>query len=250
MTAPEAVGSPAYRYVLLNKPRGVLTAKRRDPSNLSLPTVIEHLADAGFPEPALVSPVGRLDAESEGLLLLTDDGKRTTLMIHPAHGCRKVYLAVVRGRGRPTARRRCSAEWCARLIEEGAWLKPGSPTPLHVHPTEVAMLSHEEADALLGGALQSCLGELARPPAPGASAADAADAAELDFVRVVLCEGKRHEVRQMLRAGGFSTLRLVRVAHGPLHDAELLARSGAWRHLRAEEVASLPVPGGSTTDER
>ena len=97
------------RIVALNKPRGVLTARRRDPTSPELPTVIELLLSSGLADAERFSHVGRLDVASEGLLLLTTDGQLTARMIDPAHGCRKTYLAVARGRGRPGSRARIHA---------------------------------------------------------------------------------------------------------------------------------------------
>jgi 23S rRNA pseudouridine2605 synthase len=78
------------RYVLLNKPRGYVTT-RSDPQRR--PTVIDLLR--GIRE--YVYPVGRLDFESEGLLLLTNDGDLAARLTHPRHGVARVYEAHVAG---------------------------------------------------------------------------------------------------------------------------------------------------------
>lgn len=248
---------PQLRYVLLNKPRGVLTAKKRDPSCPELPTVTEHLASTGLPEPEGVFPVGRLDVESEGLLLMTDDGKLCLRMIKPVHCVEKTYLAVARGYGRPSARQRWTAAMCESFVAEGVLLRPDARWPYSAKPVEMARLSYSDADAALGGggAMRRCLGELLVGVHEGhdcdeAAAAAAAEAAELDFVRVVLTEGKKHEVRLLLRAGGSATLRLIRIQQGPLCDAELLSRPGAWRTLRAEEVEHLRLEVGCEPSEQ
>jgi pseudouridine synthase len=78
------------RYVLLNKPAGYVTT-RSDPQGR--PTVVDLLPrDIGY-----LYPVGRLDVESEGLLLLTNDGDLAARLTHPRHEVEKVYHAVVRG---------------------------------------------------------------------------------------------------------------------------------------------------------
>ena len=241
MPAETSVNEDGVRcYVLLNKPRGVLTAKRRDPSNMTLPTVTELLASSGFRCPERVSPVGRLDVESEGLLLLTDDGRLTGRMIHPAYGCRKKYLAVTRGYGRPSARSRFTAEMCACCVKDGVLLRPASVAPYRAQPLEMELIPYAAAEAAMGGskAVRHCLGELL----VGVTPADdtlAAEEAELDFVTVVLTEGKKHEVRLLLRSYGFATMRLVRIAHGPLCDPELLVQPGAWRELCGSEREEL-----------
>ena len=81
---------PRRRYVLLNKPRGVVTT-RSDPQGRRtvldlLPRVREY-----------VYPVGRLDYDSEGLLLLTNDGALAERLTHPRHALERVYEALVRG---------------------------------------------------------------------------------------------------------------------------------------------------------
>ena len=79
-----------HRYLLLNKPRGYVTT-RSDPERR--PTVLDLLR--GVPE--YVYPVGRLDFESEGLLLLTNDGDLAARLTHPRHGVARVYEARVLG---------------------------------------------------------------------------------------------------------------------------------------------------------
>lgn len=78
------------RYILLNKPRGYVTT-RSDPERR--PTVIDLLG--GVRE--YLYPVGRLDFESEGLLLLTNDGDLAARLTHPRHGVPRVYEARVLG---------------------------------------------------------------------------------------------------------------------------------------------------------
>src|SRR6516225_558480 len=79
-----------HRYLLLNKPRGYVTT-RSDPQRR--PTVVDLLA--GVRE--YVYPVGRLDFDSEGLLLLTNDGDLAARLTHPRHGVARVYEARVLG---------------------------------------------------------------------------------------------------------------------------------------------------------
>jgi pseudouridine synthase len=78
------------RYILLHKPRGYVTT-RRDPQGRR--TVMDLLH--GVRE--YVYPVGRLDYESEGLLLLTSDGDLAAHLTHPRHGVERVYEAIVSG---------------------------------------------------------------------------------------------------------------------------------------------------------
>lgn len=77
-------------YLMLNKPRGYVTTLSDEEGR---PTVAELVADCG----ARVWPVGRLDLDSEGLLLLTNDGALTHRLIHPSHEVEKQYLVLVTG---------------------------------------------------------------------------------------------------------------------------------------------------------
>ena len=251
----DPTGEP-LRYVLLNKPRGFLTAKRRDPMQVELPTVIDLLSSNGLRDAMGVSPVGRLDVQSEGLLLLTNDGKLAHRLIHPDWLCHKTYLAITRGHERGTSwdgtrvkfnRPRCSQDICSRLVNEGILLRADSARPYMAKPVAMELLAYSQAEAALGGgsALRLCLNDLIGALPTGKGDADAGTAAKaaaeeagLDFVTVVLTEGKNHEVRLLLRAVGLSTMRLIRIAHGPLVDAALQP-PGAWRELQSEELTQL-----------
>jgi len=79
-----------YTYILLNKPKGFLTSLY-DPYNR--PTILELLKDIK----ERIYPVGRLDFNSEGLLLLTDDGELTYALTHPSREIEKTYIVKVKG---------------------------------------------------------------------------------------------------------------------------------------------------------
>ena len=76
-------------YIMLNKPRGYVTTVSDE---LGRKTVMDLLPDFG----CRIYPVGRLDKDSEGLLLLTNDGSFTNCMTHPSHDYAKVYRVTVR----------------------------------------------------------------------------------------------------------------------------------------------------------
>ena len=86
---------PSLRYYALHKPAGVVTTMRDPQGRLD----IGHYLPAEGPR---VFPVGRLDRDSEGLLLLTNDGALANRLMHPSHGVEKEYLAEVEGD--PTAK--------------------------------------------------------------------------------------------------------------------------------------------------
>lgn len=81
---------PALVYLMLNKPRGYVTTLADEQGR---PTVAELVANCGV----RVHPVGRLDLDSEGLLLLTNDGDFTQHLLHPSHEVAKTYHVTVRG---------------------------------------------------------------------------------------------------------------------------------------------------------
>lgn len=85
---------PTLVTLAFNKPAGVVSTMSDDRGR---PSLAQYVAD----RPERLFHVGRLDAETEGLLLLTNDGELANRLAHPSHGVRKTYLATVRGRVRP-----------------------------------------------------------------------------------------------------------------------------------------------------
>jgi len=110
-----------HRYVALHKPAGYLTT-RADPRGR--PTVFALLPDLGV----RLHPVGRLDADAEGLLLLTNDGALTYRLTHPRYGVQRVYEVQVEGR--------LTGE-VLRALRAGVLLEDGPAIP-----TEVRLLGH------------------------------------------------------------------------------------------------------------
>lgn len=120
---------PDLVYYLLNKPAGVVTTAS-DPQGR--PTVVDLV-----PAEPRVFPVGRLDLETEGLLLLTNDGEITNRITHPSRGVEKEYLAVVEGSPSRAALRR---------LREGVELDDGLTAPAQavlVSPGLVRLTIHE-----------------------------------------------------------------------------------------------------------
>ena len=122
-------------YYLLNKPSGVVTTAS-DPQGR--PTVVDMV-----PGEPRVFPVGRLDADSEGLLLLTNDGGLTHRLTHPSFGVPKEYLAHVEGRPSRGALRR---------LRDGVELDDGAAQAVAVslpEPSVIRIVVHEGRNRLV-----------------------------------------------------------------------------------------------------
>lgn len=109
-------------YLLLNKPVGYVSS-RRDPQGRAVVT------DLVREVPARLYPVGRLDLNTEGLLLLTNDGELANLLAHPRHRIDKTYLVRVRGALGAAARRQ---------LEDGVRLEDGMTAPARVAKVRAA----------------------------------------------------------------------------------------------------------------
>jgi 23S rRNA pseudouridine2605 synthase len=125
----QPVSAQELTYVLLHKPPGTVTTAR-DPQGR--PTVVE-LVDV----PERVVPVGRLDADTTGALLLTNDGLLAHRLAHPRYGVEKVYEVQVEGR--PSAK-------TLRALEQGVELEDGRTAPARARrldPSTIELTLHE-----------------------------------------------------------------------------------------------------------
>jgi 23S rRNA pseudouridine2457 synthase len=182
------------RYILFNKPYGVLS----------------QFTDEGTGHPTLkqyidvpnVYAAGRLDRDSEGLLLLTDDGPLVKRLTDPKHQIEKIYWVMVEGD--PTA------EKLAQL-ENGIHLRDYLTLPAK------ARLIPEPS-----------LPPRTKPVTPHGPTA---------WIEIKLSEGKKRQIRHMTAAVGLPTLRLIRVAIGRVRLGDL--KPGQWRDLTQDELNSL-----------
>ena len=181
------------RYLLLNKPRGYVTT-RHDPQKR--PTVLDLVPRVR----QYVYPVGRLDYDSEGLLLLTNDGDLAAHLTHPRHTVERVYEVLISGVPSANKLRRLSA---------GISIDDHRTVPAHV--------------VLLGGQRRSVNGSDKHR--------------DQSRVQITLCEGRNRQVRRMFEAIGHEVIRLRRIRLGPLRIRGL--KLGEHRELTAVEVASL-----------
>ena len=194
MPSPRPPG-PA-RYLKLFKPFDVLS-QFTDGSGRS---TLKDLVDVPG-----VYPVGRLDRDSEGLILLTDDGPMAHRLADPRFEHPKTYYAQVE---------RVPDEDALAALRRGLLLGDG-PT----RPAGARLLAGEP--------------ELPERPTPIRFRKNVPTA----WVELILREGRNRQVRRMTAAVGHPTLRLVRVAIGPITLGGL--RPGEWRDLDATEIRSL-----------
>lgn len=198
-------------YLAVHKPAGVTstTADRHAGR-----TVLDLVAPGTVPPGTRLYPVGRLDRDSEGLLLLTNDGTWTDRVLHPRHGVEREYAVAV---SVPLARDQRQA------LAAGIALEEGTARLLALRPatrTETARLA-----------------ELLAPrPDP-----------RLAWYRVVLAHGWKRQVRRMFGAVGAPVVRLARVRVGTLR---LDLASGTVRPLRPAEVRRLAALPGPPVPER
>ncbi|MCG3119182.1 MAG: Ribosomal large subunit pseudouridine synthase B [bacterium] len=197
-------GAEKLVYLMLNKPAGYVTTRR---DNLNRPTVFELLAAGAFNHaevahtPSWIFPIGRLDYNSEGLLLFTNDGELSDALTSPERHVPKVYRVRLDHLPPPDALRR---------LETGIRILDYVTLPAKIAletSTPAAALNENQTDAA----------------AP--------------WLRITICEGKNRQVRRMFAALGCEVRQLIRVRFGPLELGGLPV--GHWRYLTAREIAGL-----------
>jgi 23S rRNA pseudouridine2457 synthase len=183
-----------YRYLIFNKPFGVLS----------------QFTDEGTGHPTLknyidvpdVYAAGRLDKDSEGLLLLTNDGPLIKQLTDPKHHAQKTYLVQVEGD--PDREK-------LKLLESGVAIKGYQTLPCEIRSIP-----------------QPDLPPRRKPVTPHGSTS---------WLEIKLREGKKRQLRHMTAVVGLFTLRIVRVAIGTVELGDLPV--GAWRDLFPSEVIKL-----------
>lgn len=165
-----------------------------------------HRTLAEFAFPPGVYPIGRLDRDSEGLLLLSDEAKWNDRLLNPRHAHPRTYHAQVDGE---------ISDEALSALRRGVDLKEFRTLPCHArrldgdpHPARDPPIRY-------------------RKNIP------------TSWIELTLTEGKNRQVRRMTAAVGFPTLRLVRVSIGGLELADLGLEPGQWRELRSGEQSRL-----------
>jgi len=181
-------------YVALYKPRGILSTVSEPDGRLT----VRDLVDL----PGTLYPVGRLDLDSEGLILMTNDGELANRLTHPRYEHEKEYRVLVA--------RQPDGEQVG-LWRRGMVLEDGYKT----HPAQVLV--------------ESKFGKGA-------------------WLRVVLKEGHKHQIREMGRTTGLPVVKIIRVRIGQLRLGTLKSRQ--WRQLSTEEIAALKNPAAPKEIQR
>ncbi len=191
-----------YRYILLYKPYNVIC--QFSPNGNNSPTLKDYVSVSG------VYPVGRLDQDSEGLVLLTDNGIVQNRLSHPKFGHPKTYLVQVEG---------IPDENSLDQLRRGGVLIQGYRT----QPARIKILAQEPVLPPRNPPIRY------RKSVP------------TSWLEMTLTEGKNRQVRRMSAHIGFPTLRLVRISI----NLEYLSLSieglnpGQWRELSQEESPIL-----------
>jgi 23S rRNA pseudouridine2457 synthase len=185
--------SNAFKYVIFYKPDGVISQFSEHEAYQTLSEFIP-IKD--------IYPAGRLDTDSEGLLLLTNDGGLSHRLTDPKRHCAKVYYVQVEG---------LFIKEAVKLLEKGVLVKGYQTLP--------------------------CRAERIDDPVLPTRRKEITPHAATSWLRITLFEGKKRQIRHMTAAIGFPTLRLVRVAIGPLNLNGL--EPGKWRKLTDPEIKLL-----------
>ncbi len=188
--------NPPSRTLALNKPYGVLPCFT-DPEGRS--TLADFVTVPG------VYAAGRLDRDSEGLMVLTSDGALAHHITDPQHNLPKVYLAQVE---------RMPSEETLEMLRGGIVL-----SGVRTKPADVQWLPEEPA--------------LPDRPVP----IRFRKSVPTTWLQITLREGLNRQIRRMTAAVGHPTVRLVRIAVGPIMLGDL--QPGQWRDLTGSEIEQI-----------
>ena len=191
------------KYILFNKPYGVLCQFTDNSSENKRPVLKDYISIPG------VYPVGRLDLDSEGLLLLTDNGQLQNRLSDPKFAHPRTYYVQVE-----------------RIPNEAALNKLRNGITIKNYRTKKAQVS--------------LLNKKPNLPPRNPPIRDRKSVPTC-WLEMTLTEGKNRQIRRMTAAVGFPTLRLVRIAMGMNSQQINLTglKPGKWRELTAKEIKTL-----------
>lgn len=210
--------SEELHYYLLNKPVGVITSTS-DPQGR--PTVLDLMKDV----PVRVYPVGRLDYDTSGLLVLTNDGELAHRLMHPSYEIEKTYRVWVQGPVSMNA---------LITLRQGVQLEDGITAP-----AKIKRLSTVFKGTSFKSQDQKNIKNIKD------SFKDNNDK-HFEILEVTIHEGRNRQIRRMFAAIGFPVVKLERISFGTL-TLENSLRSGSYRALTREEVKKLRSKVGLST---
>ncbi|MFI5164214.1 MAG: pseudouridine synthase [Bacteroidia bacterium] len=190
-----------HKYFIIYKPFGMLSQFTKDGDN-------KTLAELKFSFPKDAYPVGRLDADSEGLLLLTNDKKINHLLLDPKFKHNRSYLAQVEG---------IFSEEAKRKLEQGVSISVDGKM-YKTLPAKVGLVNEPDLPER-------------NPPIRFRKNIPTS------WIEITLQEGKNRQVRKMTASAGFPTLRLVRIGMEKLSLETMLV--GEVKEIKKEECYSL-----------
>lgn len=188
------------RLILFNKPYGVLCQFRRTDER---PTLADFFTDP------TIHPCGRLDFDSEGLLLLTDDGQLNARITEPKYKLPKTYWAQVDGE---------VTEEAINQLQQGVMLNDGITAPAKVKKITEPIIWQRDPPIRYRANIPT------------------------SWIALTITEGRNRQVRRMTAAVGFPTLRLVRAAIGEWHIDDLALG------MSKEIVVNLAKPTQTVTN--
>lgn len=233
-----------FVWYMVHKDAGCVTAVK---DNLHR-TVMQLLPEEAAGRKGL-APVGRLDLDTEGLLLITDDGDTAHRLLSPSRHVPKTYFALLEGEQELTARQAAAFESGLDIGDE----KPTAPASLQVLPWDSdyeALLPDNEVPSDDGGTLWPdneassaddatlLLNNEVRMPDNELLLPHAAEHRCRSAVLATIREGRYHQVKRMFQAIGQEVLYLKRTSFGPL-ELDPALKKGCARKLTKEEIRLL-----------
>jgi len=188
----EPLELPPLDYYKLYKPPGVVTTMDDPHGRISIKDLIDE-----YDIPEGVVPAGRLDLDSEGLLILTNDGNLLQTLTHPSHGIEKKYRVLID---------RWPMEWDIARLRRGLKFRD-----YIVKALSVARMGPQPIDD--------------EHPSPGY------------WLEIILGEGRKREIREMMQTIRYRVQRLIRIEHGPVKVYDL--KPGQIKKLGEQEVKAL-----------
>ncbi len=207
-------------YIALHKPIGYTSDHGSDDYNKSALDLIKL--------PQRLYPVGRLDKDSSGLLLITNDGDLAYQLTHPKFEHEKEYHALVRGRPSEDTLR----QWRNGVLLEGEAERTARCEVSVIRHT--ADVQREPSNVKRQMPISRSLAPTSHSNAPSPLAYH--ERGET-WLRIVLHEGRKRQIRRVGKLLGHSVQQLVRVRIGSLRLGDL--QPGQWRQLREDEVKRL-----------